>query len=374
MSLLLAVSSIGRVGDQQTAGETVAGKILGKVNLADHGGKPAGMEFSSDGRHVLSWWFPQPPVGDTDKILGKCVVFDLTGAVVSSATDASGHLAPEYVMQFPTTASRQHFAWFLADTNNASVCLWGFSPDYSLGLRYLKPEGYALPGNAELWRMSPSAERRCQVRLPEEIGAKGLAGFFGAAGHERLLIAFFGINAYVLSAGDGALLESFHYDPLPPSVKVQPRNKSADAQPKQADNVPKFFAGELAFDSQRGLLACGANEGKHIRVLSAESPHRVVFEAHVGESPTWPWGGLWTVASLDFCGGGRFLVAGYQYGGRATRARRSRVEIVDTTLWQIVWSTDDVAVSPVVPPQVSVAGNTLALIKGHWLEITAFRK
>lgn len=110
---MLVVSSIGRAGDQQAAAEAVAGKILGKVNLEDYGGNPDGMEFSSDGKRILCWWLPQPSVGDYDKILGRSVVFDLAGAAVASATDSGQHLAAEQIMQFPTTASRQHFAWFL---------------------------------------------------------------------------------------------------------------------------------------------------------------------------------------------------------------------------------------------------------------------
>src|SRR5436305_430612 len=119
-SVMLALSSTGLPGGQlEASGENLTVRTPTQVNLMDHGGNPADMEFSRNGRYILCWRLPQPPVGDYDKILGKCAVFDLTGAVVSSATDSNGHVAPQYVMQFATTAARQHFAWFLADTTNA---------------------------------------------------------------------------------------------------------------------------------------------------------------------------------------------------------------------------------------------------------------
>jgi len=275
-------------------------------------------------------------------------------------------------MQFPTTASRQRFAWFLADTNNASVSLWGFSRDYSLGFRFLKPEGYSLRGDGELWRLSPSPERRWRMRLPEEISKRGLAGFFDNDARDRLLVAFEGMSAYVLSTNDGSILDSFVYASPRDDPKEQPRNKPNDLPSAERAPIPSFLAGVLSFDSSRRLLACAADEGKHIRVLSANPPHGVVFEAHVGENPRRPRGGLWLVDSLDFSGGGRYLVAGYKFGGRATKKSLSMVEIFDTSSWRPVWSTDDAAISPVVAPKVSPDGKTLALIRGHWLEISPF--
>jgi hypothetical protein len=371
---MLALSSTGLAGGQyETSGKNPGARTSMRANLMDHGGNPAGMEFSSDGMHVLCWWLPQPPVGDYDKILGKCVVFDLTGTVVSSANGPNGHLASEYVMQFPTTASRQHFEWFLADTNSASVCLWGFSLDYSLGFRFLKHEGYSSPGEGELWRLSPSPERRWRLRLPEEISKRGLAGFFDTDARDRLLVAFVGMNAYVFSTSDGTMLDSFVYASPPQEVKGQPRNKLSDLPLADRAPIPSFLAGVLSFDSSRRLLACGADEGKHIRVLSANPPHGVVFEAHVGENPRRPSGGLWLVDSLHFSGGGRYLMAGYKFGGRATKKSLSMVEIFDTSSWRTVWSTEDAEISPMVPPKLSPDGKTLALIRGHWLEISPFR-
>ena len=356
-SAMLTISSARLAGGQlETSRENPLVKTSVRVNMADHGGNPAGMEFSSDGKCILCWWLPRPPIGDCDKILGKCVVFDLTGAAVSSATDPSGHLAPEYVMQFATTASRQHFGWFLADTTNANVCLWGFSPDYSLGFRFLKPEGYSLPGDGELWRLSPSPKRLWRIRVPEEISRRGLAGFFGTDGSERLLVAFEGMSAYVLSTNDGTLLDTFVYG-SPPDHHAQ---------------IPSFLAGELSFDSTRRQLACGADEGKRIMVVSANPPHGVVFKAHVAENPRRPRSGLWLVDSLDFSGGGRYLVAGYKFGGRATKKSLSMVEIFDTSSWRIVWSTEDAAISPVVTPRISPDGKTLALIRDQWLELIPF--
>ena len=372
-SVMLALSSTGLPGGQhEVLGENSGVRTPMRTNLMDHGGKPAGMEFSRDGKYILCWRLPQPPVGDYDKILGKCAVFDLTGAVVSSATDPNGQVVPEYVMQFATTAARQHFAWFLADTTNESVCLWGFSRDYALGFRFLRPEGYSLPGNGELWRLSPNPGRSWRVRIPEDISQSGLASFLGADGSDRLLVAFAGTSAYVLSTNDGTLIDSFVYDPQPQRAKAQLRNKTSGPQSDQRAQFPGFLTGLLSIDSSRKLLACGADEGKHIRVLSATPPHGVVFEAHGGENPRRPRGGLWSVDSLDFSGGGRYLVVGYKFGSRATKKSLGMVEIFDTNSWRTVWSTEDVAISPVLPPKVSPDGKTLALIRGHWLEISPF--
>jgi hypothetical protein len=358
---MLAISSTALAGGQyETSANNPGVRASMRANLMDHGGNPAGMEFSRDGKYILCWRLPQPPIGDYDKILGKCAVFDLTGAVVSSATDASGHVAPEHVMQFATTASRQHLAWFLADTNNMYVCLWGFSTDYSLGFRFLKPEGYSLPGDGELWGLSPTPQRRWRVRLPEEIAQSGLAGFLNSGPKDRLLVAFTGVSAYVLLAEDGSVVDAFDYA------------LAGGKPPELTAKSLRLFAGALAFDPSRRLLACGAAEGKRVRVMSVDLPHRAVFEAHVGENPRRPRGGLWSVDSLSFAGGGRYLIAGYKFGGRATTKSLNRVEIFDTGPWRIVWSTDDAAVSSALPPKVSPDGKTLALIRGHWLEISPF--
>jgi len=317
-----------------------------KIDLASFGtGEYPEMEFSKDGKYIMCWWLPHPPIGDYNKLLGKCVVFDREGNEVKEAADKRGRLSKEFVMMFATTASRQQLGWFLNDTNGLKNNMCGFSEGYTLGFRFLKPEGHFLTGNGEMWHLTPSTERLWVAPLPEKVSDIGLVSFFARGETNYLLVAFCcGSKGYVLSK-EGNLLDSFTYGIL------------------ETDPDLSFNAGTLSFDASQRLLACGALLGKRVRVVRIDPPHKVVFEAHTRDNPRWPWGGEWTVNSVQFECAGKYLIAGYDWGGRIFPNGKRLIEIFDTSSWRVVWSTTDEAISSSSPPRISPDGMMLAFLR-----------
>src|SRR5437660_3249846 len=113
-SVLVASMMVGFSEDA----ERISSQFSAQVDLSKYGQEEPQIEFSHPGNLILCWWFPHPPIGDYNKLLGKSVVFDLKGHVLNEATDEHGFVTPKYVLMFPTAAARQHFAWFLNDTNS----------------------------------------------------------------------------------------------------------------------------------------------------------------------------------------------------------------------------------------------------------------
>ena len=348
LAVFLAAVSIAAAADNPPEGSARPSTMFRplRIDLAGFGtGEYPHMEFSRDGKYICCWWLPHPPIGDCDKLLGKCVVFDREGKVVKEATDHRGRMVRDYVLMFAVTASRQQLGWFLNDTNRLKNSMWGFSEDYTLGFRLLKAEGFFTTGNGEMWRLAPSAERLWVAPLPEKVSDVGLVSLFARGETNCLLVAFHGTRCHVLSGKEGKILDSFTYG-VP-----------------ETDPDLGFFASELSFDALHGLLACGALLGKRVRVVRIDPPHKLVFEAHTHDNPRWPWGGEWTVNSVQFECAGKYLIAGYDWGGRIFPNGKRLIEIFDTSSWRVVWSTTDETISASSPPRISSDGKILAFLR-----------
>jgi len=345
------------------------------ADLAPYGGsEPPGVEFSSDGQYVLCWWLPRPPIGDYHRILGRCVVFDLQANVVGAATNLAGQLAPEFVMKFKTTAVRQHFADFLKGTNNVDTLVWGFSQDYAMGFRTLgEREHHFAKGIAELWRFAPRWDRIWACPTPETGDYTGIAVFLGSAPDDTLLLAYRASNkAYVLSLRDGRVADSFTYGKPETEADELAYKRKFHLAGEMGDPSLGFYAGPLSFDAARRLLACGASYGRRIRVVNVDKPHNVIFEARTNDNPERPLGGSWSVDSVHFDAGGRYLVTESNFGGRLTRKYLNPVEIYDTASWRVVWSCEAKGIPRGSPPRISPDGKTIALARGARLEIGPF--
>jgi hypothetical protein len=343
-----------------------------QVDLSPYGPEKPEVEFSYGGNLILCWWLPQPPIGDYYKLLGRCVVFDLKGRVVSDATDSHGRLTKNYEMMFPTTAARQHFAWFLKDTNSVRTTLWGFSRDYSLGFRFLKPEGHFSLGDGELWSLGDGTKRIWTVQLPEKVGYQGIAAFLSDRGQSNILVAFSVSQAYVLSAKDGHVVDDFTYGKPETDAEQRAYRRKFGLMAEIGDPSLSFSAGPLAFDSSRHLLACGALDGRRVRVVNADPAHNIVFEAHTNDNPERPRGGLWSVVSVRFEACGKYLTAEYQFGGRLTLKHLTAAEVFDTRTWLVVWSDQKSGRATARAPRISPDGKTMALIKDDQLQIGRF--
>ncbi len=220
--------------------------------------------------------------------------------------------------------------------------------------------------------MASTSKRLWSVRLPEEGGELGLAAFFERDGQTNILVAFKGMKAYVLAAKDGRILASFTYGKPETDAEQRAYKRKFGLKAEIGDPSLSFFPASLAFDSSRNLLACGALDGKRVRVLSVDQPHALVFEAHSNDNPQSPRGGNWTVESLRFGGSGEYLTAEYEFGSRLTMKRLTVAEVFDTRTWRVVWSDEESGRSTARAPQISPGGKVMALVKHERLEIRPF--
>ncbi len=348
-----------------------------RVDLKPYGGgslpEDVSLEFSADSQLVCAWWLPNPPLGDYNKVPGRAVVFDVQGKRIAEATDQDGEAVGKYVSLFPESAWRRRFADFVQDTNDFRTSIWAFTPDYSAGVRFLKParSDFAL-GTAELWRFSPTNSRVWLVTIPERVLHTGLGGFFEVDGKSCLLIAFNGMDGYVLSRRDGSLFDHFTYGKPESEAEATARKRKFHLLWPGLDSSLYFSASALAFDPSRRLLACGDSNSRRIRVVMVDRPHKVLFEANTEDNPERPLGGNWFVDYIHFDAGGKYLIVGYYFTGRFVRKSYYPVEIYDTRTWQLVWSMNSSEIYSANRPRVSPDGKTMALIKGDWLEIGPF--
>jgi hypothetical protein len=276
---------------------------------------------------------------------------------------------------FPGVAWRRRFADFVRNTKDWKVTVWGFAADYSAGVRFLEPAGKSfVHGKAELWHFGQTNRMAWSVVLPEMIGGAGLSGkaWFSSTGTNAcVLVAFEGLDAYVLSQQDGKLVDSFTYGKPDSPADAEARAKRFHLDPEDY-GANSFSAGPLAFEPSRKLLACGDSSSRRLRIVTVEKPHRVLFEANSEDNPARPRGGTWSVASVHFDGNGRYLVVGYSFGGRLTTKQYEPIEIYDTLKWQLVWSVNSPGICSAQPPRISPDGKMMALTRGDVLQIGPF--
>lgn len=278
------------------------------------------LEFSSDGRFVCAW---ACDLGQERVLPGRWAVVDEQGRLVPEAVDEQGVLRREYWSLFPGLSKRLAFRDFAA-----GAASWWVSDDMKTGCRLFgvtsanPVPGVELPDSVvELWDMGPPRRRRWQVPLPEnlrpyELEAGGLAVIHGSP---CVVLAPFGIEAFVLSAHDGRLLFTLPY-------KVMPEGATRD-----------FFASYVSFDPKRAYLAWGDLRSRYVRVLTVEASPKMVFENYK-VPPRTGFGGSWRVTAIRFSGD--YLVAEQFFSGRAVLWPHQITDIWRVTDWKRVWSVD----------------------------------
>jgi len=215
LTTVISLGASSRIEEITRPHETHWSRPPVRVDLKPYGEGCVPLEFSPDSQLLCAWWLPHPPIGDCNKLPGRAVIFDLQGKRIVEATDEQGELVGKYVSMFPDIAWRRRFADFVRDTDNTRISAWGFTADYSTGVRFVKAvrSDFAL-GTAELWRFSPPYSRLWSVTLPERVERNELDGeawFFETDEKSYVLIAFKDMNGYILSREDGKLVDSFTY-------------------------------------------------------------------------------------------------------------------------------------------------------------------
>jgi hypothetical protein len=350
-----------------------------RVDLTGLGFEVAQLELSQDGRHVCAWGWLPPLIGDYQRDPGRAAVFDLAGRAVQEALDQDGRLTGTFFDLFPATAWRVAYADFVKKAGG-----WGFTANLDWGVRLVEPREPNLFGGrpasltdaaprnwtVELWRLRPERVRLWATRpLPDAVQGLETVGFFERGGVPLILLAFGGREAAILSRADGSLVEMFTYGHIETDDEAVAYKRKFGLDLSDGDPALRFTTHAMAFEPSRRWVACGAFWGRRVRVVSADPPHETVFEAHGGDSPWQPAGGVWRVQRVEFAAGGRYLIAEYHFGGRGTLLVMEPTEIYDTRTWQIVWQEESLSISDV---SLSPDGQTLAFRRSSVLEIGRF--
>jgi hypothetical protein len=340
-----------------------------RIDLSGRKESLAQIEFSTNSAYICVSDFPQPALGDLEKVPLKSTVFDLSGRHVADATNASGGLSPSFQHQFPKTGARLMFPEFCRNSPQRNVAFWSFSRDSSLGTRFVNPgESPLIPGAVELWKLSPDRERLWATALPDSGSQAGVLGFFAENGTNYILAALAASKAFILRQSDGLIVDHFSYqhpEDGPPASGVAKNHR------QKPDEGSPDFAGIFAFDPALRLLSCGASGSPRVLVLSASWPQRIVFSANDQQHPRRPFGGEWSVARLDFYSH-RYLVVVSDFGGRLTAKTYNPIQIFDATNWQLVWFANSKHFNALLSPVISPDGKLLALVRDSQLEIGEF--
>jgi hypothetical protein len=346
-----------------------------EVDLKASGGGCVPLVFSPDSKFLCAWWLPDPPVGDCDKLPGRAVVFDLRGRPVPGATDTDGELTGVFASMFPEIAWRRRFAHFVQNTNNWRISAWVFSADYSAGARFVQPahQDFAR-GKVEFWHLGQTNQLKWSSQLQESVNSwtRGTVWLDEINGRKIVLVAFCGMNAYVLSQEEGKQIASFTYGKRESEAEAEARRRKFGLHGDAYEAGTYFFAGPLAYDPSQKILACGDANSRRLRVVAVEKPQRMLYEMNAGDNPARPRGGSWRVSSVHFDAKGKYLVVGYDFGGRLTSKEYEPIEVYDTLNWQLVWSVNSPDICSAQPPRISPDGKMLALTRHELLQIGQF--
>jgi len=139
----------------------------------------------------------------------------------------------------------------------------------------------------------------------------------------------------------------------------------------RAHRFRAFAAVSLALGSLSGAAPAFPGLTTQREFHWTQAPARVDLRSPDGEWGTFEFSTDGRLVCVWFApeAGGRYLVVGYQFAGRATSRVDQPIELFDTRDWRILLRINDPEISSAVLPQFSPDGRTLALVRGSWLEI-----
>jgi len=320
--------------------------------------------FSADGQMVCAWWHDwrvvrtnYGSVRRTDQFR----VFDLAGKQLCSSQDADRTLL---WTNFPLVAWRDTQTAFI--TNAVG---WLFDPAHAWAVRVLdlptfwgvRIECWSLPyvSNADpVWSREMDRVFSCRP-----VGKVDPAG-------DELLFALQHARALILSRRTGETIREFTLGRAETEEELAKRKLRFGLHFAEGDPALSFSPRAFSYDERKHLLACGASFDKRVRVVDITAPVRVVFEANSDANPAKPRGGTWKVSRVEFVASGKYLIAGYDFGGRLTTVSIDSTEILDTETWRTAWKEEDPKIGSVT---LSPDGSLLAFVRDKGIEFIPFR-
>jgi WD40 repeat protein len=222
----------------------------------------------------------------------------------------------------------------------------------------------------ECWSLpqEPRGSPVWTTKIEEAIGFRPIATVGGDEG-EVLCSNHAGREAVILSMRTGDAIRSFRLGHIENEQEAAKRNRRFGLRYDKGDPALYFSSHHFSYEEKTHLLACGASSDKRVRVLDISPPVKVVFEANTDVNPARPRGGLWHVSRVEFASGGKYLIAGYDFGGRLTRVSIDSTEIFDTRTWKCIWNEEDSKIGSVT---LSLDGRLLAYVRDNGIEIIPF--
>jgi hypothetical protein len=245
---------------------------------------------------------------------------------------------------------------------------WLFATDFSWGIRAFRLNTLWTV-HLECWTLPqlPDAFPLWNSQMERAFGFK-LISLIGDA-KDRVLLVSSGSEGVVLSKQTGNVVWRFPLGHIETEKEAARRNRKYGMRLDTTDPALYFGASVFSYDDQSGLLACGAFFDKRVRVISISPPEHVVFEANTDVNPVMPRGGWWRVNRVAFASAGRYLIAGYTFGGRGTKLIVQSTEVFDTRTWKCVWKEEDLKTESVA---LSEDGRLLAYVRDNGIEIMPF--
>jgi len=161
---------------------------------------------------------------------------------------------------------------------------WAFNADGSEVVRVLPGEKPGIEDEAvvELWELGSPPRLVWERRLP--IGGRALGPLVeiweNASGPDRVVVAPRYGGCFVLSKTSGEVQGTLAYDVI--SNESERRAFREGPTGRRWRSFDFLLPNSIAFDSKRGLLACGDSESAAVRVFDVEAPAEPVFEAGFG--------------------------------------------------------------------------------------------
>ena len=366
------------------------------------------MEFSPDGKYLCVRFthYKQPRP--------RIFVYDESGELVNDAVGKDGFLTDAYRELFPEISMRSSAYIMVNDpynvyesTRNESkyaeltgfAHAWFFSKDYKYLVTISNPEmekyverkaagkpTYMLyPDlkyvNVECWQLTDGKRRlwSSKLKVNQDSGATGIevGEFFNKNGRDYIIFNYFLEPAYVFDAESGKLVDSFEYGPDLTEDDVDKIIQRYGLNREHWEDEIEFSPSEFAFNPLNRLLACGNFTSRHLRVISVDKPHKVVFEVFKYSSPQTPsnlfyGSSFWSSGELSFAGDKYLIVKNYAAARSLFRKRPylRRVDIYNMKTWKRVWNMTALKGFYVI---LSDNGEKIAVTRGDFIEMGNFK-
>jgi WD40 repeat protein len=345
----------------------ITGQIQNRIELGSidlDGPDSVHLAFSASGQMLCAWWSPGLALinGRYVKQPDEFRIFDLAGKLLWSSTNSDRSLLWS---NFPALACAQAHKAFQTNAEG-----WFLAPDCSWGIRVFKKSSLG-DDTVECWSLpqEPNVSPLWTRNIARAFGVRPIATI-GSSDSEVLCSKGAGQEGLVLSRRTGDTIRTFTLGHIETDQEATKRNRRFGLGYDWGDPALYFSSHHFSYEETNHLLACGASHDKRVRVLDITPPVKVVFEANTDVNPARPRGGLWKVSRVEFASDCKYLIAGYDFGGRMTKVSIDSTEIFDTRNWKCIWSEEDSKIGSVT---LSPDGRLLAYVRDDGIEIVPFQ-